>query len=84
MSFVIKQKLQALKILSNRDKMSSPLRITKRFFRLLPFISYCIWLVLLLGLTWGSLPFLTLDNWFVPPEWLKSFVRSIFYRDYIF
>ena len=78
------KKIQAMKIPLNRDKMSSFLENTKRFFHLLPFISYCIWLILLLGLTWGSLPFLTLDNWFVPPEWLKSFVRSIFYRDYIF
>ena len=80
----MKQKFQLLKTPLNRSKMSNFLRNTKRFFRLLPFISYCTWLILLLGFTWGSLPFLSLDNWFVPPEWLKSFVRSIFYRDYIF
>jgi hypothetical protein len=50
------------------------------------FLAYVLWLLGVLMLAWGTVPYL-ISPWVIvppPPEWLSSFARLVFYRDYIF
>lgn len=49
-------------------------------------LAYVLWLLGILMLAWGTMPYLS-SRWGIvppPPAWLTSLTRLIFYRDYIF
>ncbi len=52
----------------------------------LSFPVYVLWLLGVLMLAWGTVPFI-ISPWILvppPPEWLSKLARLLFYRDYIF
>lgn len=47
-------------------------------------IAYSFWVITIFAFTWATIPYLIDPGSYVPPAWLSTLARVLFYRDYVF
>lgn len=47
-------------------------------------IAYALWVTTIFAFSWATIPYLIDPGSYVPPAWLSTVARALFYRDYVF